>query len=171
MLGYGVMAFMMTATPLAMQHHNHTFSDTAFVIQWHLLGMFIPSLFTGYLIRYFGIYSILIAGVFVGFTCVVINFIGHELNHYWASLALLGICWNFLFIGGTTLLTETYQANEKAKVQGLNDFFVFSSAAFASLSAGYIQFNFGWDVVNLGVIPALGFILMSIVWAKRAQTS
>jgi MFS family permease len=170
MLGYGVMAFMMTATPLAMQQHNHTFDNTAFVIQWHLLGMFIPSLFTGYLIRYVGIYSVLITGVLIGFTCVVINFIGHELNHYWASLALLGICWNFLFVGGTTLLTETYQANEKAKVQGLNDFFVFSSAAFASLSAGYIQFNFGWDMVNLGVIPVLSIILISIVWAKLTQT-
>lgn len=166
MLGFGVMSFMMTATPLAMQHHNHSFDDTAFVIQWHLLGMFIPSFFTGHLIRYFGIYSVLIAGVLIGFSCVAINFIGHDLNHYWASLVLLGICWNFLFVGGTTLLTETYHANEKAKVQGLNDFMVFSSAAFASLSAGYIQFNFGWDVVNIGIVPALSIIFISIIWIK-----
>tara|TARA_R110002074_G_scaffold349634_1_gene520331 strand:+ start:116669 stop:117862 length:1194 start_codon:yes stop_codon:yes gene_type:complete len=166
MLGYGVMSLVMTATPLSMQHHNHPFSDTSFVIQWHLLGMFIPSFFTGYLIRYFGIYPVLFTGVIIGFICVVINLTGHDLSHYWLALILLGVCWNFLFIGGTTLLTETYRPEERAKAQALNDFIVFSAAAAASLSAGYLQYQFGWRMVNLGVIPALLVILISLIWIK-----
>ncbi|HIF17630.1 MAG: MFS transporter [Cycloclasticus sp.] len=166
MLSYGVMSLVMTATPLAMMHHNHTFANTAFVIQWHLLGMFIPSFFTGYLIRHFGLFTILTTGVIIGFACVAINLMGHGLNHYWLALVLLGVCWNFLFVGGTTLLTETYRPEERAKVQGLNDFIVFSTAALASLSAGYLQFTFGWKWVNLGIIPALIIVLISLIWMK-----
>jgi MFS family permease len=149
-----------------MMHHNHTFANTAFVIQWHLLGMFIPSFFTGYLIRHFGLFTILTTGVIIGFACVAINLMGHGLNHYWLALVLLGVCWNFLFVGGTTLLTETYRPEERAKVQGLNDFIVFSTAALASLSAGYLQFTFGWKWVNLGIIPALIIVLISLIWMK-----
>ena len=166
MLGYGVMSLVMTATPLSMLQHQHTFPDTAFVIQWHLLGMFVPSFFTGYLIRYFGITPILIAGVLIGFFCVAINLSGHGLSHYWSALVLLGICWNFLFIGGTTLLTETYRQEERSKAQAINDFIVFSTAAAASLSAGFLQYNFGWKMVNLGVIPALLIVLISLIWLK-----
>lgn len=166
MLSYGVMSLVMTATPLAMMHHNHTFANTAFVIQWHLLGMFIPSFFTGYLIRHFGLFMVLTAGVMFGFSCVAINLLGNGLNHYWLALILLGVCWNFLFVGGTTLLTETYRPEERAKVQGLNDFIVFSTAALASLSAGYLQFTFGWKLVNLGIIPALIIVLISLIWMK-----
>ncbi|PHS73792.1 MAG: MFS transporter [Cycloclasticus sp.] len=166
MLSYGVMSLVMTATPLAMMHHNHTFANTAFVIQWHLLGMFIPSFFTGYLIRHFSLFMVLTAGVMFGFACVAINLMGHGLNHYWLALILLGVCWNFLFVGGTTLLTEAYRPEERAKVQGLNDFIVFSTAALASLSAGYLQFTFGWTLVNLGIIPALIIVLISLIWMK-----
>ncbi|MEW4982090.1 MAG: MFS transporter [Cycloclasticus sp.] len=172
MFGYGVMSLVMTATPLAMMGHEHSFKNTAFVIQWHLLGMFVPSFFTGYLIRYFGVYRVLAMGVLTGFIFIAVNVSGHDLTHYWFGLVLLGIYWNFLFVGGTTLLTETYRPEERAKVQGLNDFIVFSSAAFSSLSAGLIQFQFGWELVNLGIIPALIFISFSLVWVKtKTMTS
>jgi len=166
MLGYGVMSLVMTATPLAMKHDNHSFSDTSFIIQYHLLGMFIPSFFTGSLISYLGIYRILTAGVLSGFGCVAINLSGHDVYHYWAALVLLGLCWNFLFVGGTTLLTETYYPVERAKTQALNDFIVFSTAALASLSAGYLQHQFGWKMVNLGVIPPLLLVLASLLWIQ-----
>lgn len=166
MLGYGVMSLVMTATPLAMHHHAHNFADTSFVIQWHLLGMFVPSLFTGYLIRYLGLSRVLFSGVLLGFACVGINLLGTSLVHYWVALVLLGISWNFLFIGGTALLTETYHTEERAKVQAVNDFIVFSTVAAASLSAGFLQYEFGWRVVNIGVIPALVVILLSLFWMR-----
>ncbi len=165
MFGYGVMSFIMTATPLSM-HHEHSFSDTSFVIQWHTLGMFAPSFFTGHLIRRFGIYNILLLGTLFGIACVAVNLDGTSLNHYWAALVLLGVSWNFLFIGATTLISETYHAVERSKTQALNDFIIFSTVALSSLSAGALQHKFSWQVVNLGVIPFLIIIFISIVWAK-----
>lgn len=166
MLGYGVMSFVMTATPLAMHHSAHTFSDTSFVIQWHTLGMFAPSFFTGHLIKRFGIYNILLIGALLGFACIVINLIGTSVTHYWIALVCLGISWNFLFIGGTSLITETYNSSERSKTQALNDFAVFSTVALSSLSAGVLQHRFGWEMVNIGVTPLLLVILISILWAK-----
>lgn len=166
MFGYGVMSFVMTATPLAMHHHAHTFSDTSFVIQWHTLGMFAPSFFTGHLIRRFGIYNILLIGTLLGVGCVAINLLGTSVSHYWTALVFLGISWNFLFIGGTTLITETYHSSERNKTQALNDFAVFTTVALSSLSAGALQHKFGWEIVNIGVTPLLVIILLSIIWAK-----
>lgn len=166
MFGYGVMSFVMTATPLAMHHSAHNFSDTSFVIQWHTLGMFAPSFFTGHLIKRFGIYNILLVGTLLGVGCVAINLYGTSVSHYWTALVFLGISWNFLFIGGTTLITETYHSNERSKTQALNDFAVFSTVALSSLSAGALQHKFGWEIVNIGVIPLLIIILISIIWAK-----
>lgn len=167
MLGYGVMAFVMTATPLAMQHHAHNFSDTSFVIQWHVLGMFAPSFFTGHLIRRFGMSTILLVGAILGLLCVFVNLHGVTVMHYWASLLLLGISWNFLFIGATTLLTETYRPEERAKTQAANDFAVFSAVSAAVLSAGALHHHFGWQVVNISVIPLLLLILISILWLRK----
>ncbi len=165
MLGYGIMSFVMTATPLAM-HHQHSFGDTSFVIQWHTLGMFAPSFFTGHLIKRFGVYNILLTGALFGFACVFVNLNGTTVNHYWAALVFLGIGWNFLFIGATTLITETYHAVERSKTQALNDFLIFSTVAISSLSAGALQHNFGWRFVNIGVLPLLVVVLFSIVWGK-----
>lgn len=164
MLGYGVMSLVMTATPLAMHHHALAFADTSFVIQWHLLGMFAPSFFTGGLIKKLGVKTVLWLGVLIGFACVIINLAGHSVWHYWAALVLLGISWNFLFVGGTTLLTDTYQPNERAKTQAVNDFLVFTMVAIASLSAGYLQYQFGWSMVNIGVLPVLVVIGISLLW-------
>lgn len=164
MFGYGVMNLIMTATPLAMHHHAHSFADTAFVIQWHALGMFAPSFVTGYLIKRFGVLSILFAGGVLGLACVLVNFTGSTVSHYWMALVFLGISWNFLFIGATVLLTETYQPAESAKAQAINEFAVFTTVAFASLSSGFLQNKFGWQAVNYGVLPFLLLILLSIMW-------
>lgn len=171
MLGYGVMSFVMTATPLAMQHHAHAFQDTSFVIQWHVLGMFAPSFFTGHLIHRFGLLPILLSGALLGIACVTINLLGNSVTHFWVALLTLGVSWNFLFIGATTLLTETYHPWEKGKSQALNDFIVFSTVAAASLSAGAVQHRFGWQAVNLGAIPLLLLILSSILWLKFASAT
>lgn len=169
-LGFGVMALVMTATPLAMHQHAHAFADTAFVIEWHLLGMFAPSFFTGHLIRRFGVLNVMLAGVVLYVGCVAVNFAGTDVAHFWLALTLLGVGWNFLFVGGTTLLTETYAESEKAKAQALNDFAVFTVITASSLSAGALQHHLGWRAVNLGVLPLIALILGALLWlrARRA---
>ena len=167
MLGYGVMALAMTATPLAMHSYAHPFSRTTFVIQWHVLGMFGPAFVTGHLIRRFGVLNIMLAGAVLGAACMIVNLAGSSVWHFWAALLLLGISWNFLFIGATTLLTETYRPEERAKTQALNDFAVFTTVALSSLSAGALQSRYGWQTVNMGLIPLLAIILAFILWGKR----
>ena len=164
MLGYGVMSLVMTATPLAMKHSQISFSDIAMVIQWHVLGMFAPSFFTGHLIRYFGVLRIMLAGVLLYVVTVATNLNGTGLWDYWLALLLLGVGWNFLYVGGTTLLTESYRPEEKAKVQALNDFMIFTTVTLTSVSAGVLQYYFGWQVVNMGVMPILLIILVAILW-------
>jgi len=164
MLGYGVMSFVMTATPLAMNHHNHNFSDTSFVIQWHVLAMFAPSFVTGFIIRKTGELNVILAGVLLGFACVVFNLMGTTVFHFWLALVFLGLSWNFMFVGATSLLTQAYHRAERFKVQAFNDFVIFSVVAFASLSAGYLQYNFGWRSVNMGVVPLLLVAFLSVVY-------
>ena len=166
-LGYGVMSLVMTATPLAMDHHAHHFDDTSFVIQWHVLGMFAPSFFTGFLIERFGLRNILRVGALLGFGTVAINLGGSSVWHFWLALLLLGISWNFLFIGATTLLTQAYHPSEKARTQAANDFAVFTTVTLASLSAGALQHQFGWEMVNIGVLPLLTIIWVALVALGR----
>ena len=170
-LGYAVMTLVMTASPLAMQQHHHNFSDTSFVIQWHVLGMFAPSFVTGHLIRRFGLNKIIFTGVLLGVACVVINLLGTTVSHFWWGLLFLGIGWNFLFIGGTTMLTETYHQSERSKTQAMNDVTVFSIAATASLSAGMLQYRFGWEMVNIGALPMLAVILIALGWLVLKERS
>lgn len=167
MLGYATMTLVMTATPLAMQHHAHPFSDTSFVIQWHVLAMFAPSFFTGQLIRRFGLLPILLLGGLLGLASIFINLTGTSVNHFWLALLLLGLSWNFLFIGATTLLTEVYTPAERFKTQALNDFLVFSMVSLASLFAGVLHHLLGWQVVNLAAIPMIAIVLLSIAWLYR----
>jgi len=164
MLGYGTMNLVMTSTPLAMQLHGATLGDTAFVIQWHVVAMFAPSFVTGHLVSRLGLPTVLGAGVALGFCCVAINLAGETMTHFTIALMLLGISWNFLYVGGTTLLTETYAPAEKARAQALNDLLVFSTVTLTALSAGGIHHVFGWRVVNLGVTPLLGLTALAIVW-------
>ena len=167
MVGYGVMNFIMIATPLAMQGYAHPFSDTAFVIQWHVFGMFVPSFFTGHLIKRYGSANIMLTGTLLLGFCVWINFTGASVIHFWGSLLFLGVGWNFLFVGATTLLTTTYQFSEKAKAQALNDFVVFGTVTLTSLSSGAVQQALGWQTVNMMVIPPLVLIVLAILWVRR----
>lgn len=164
MLGYATMTLVMTATPLAMHHHAHAFSDTSFVIQWHVLAMFAPSFVTGQLIDRFGLTRVMLTGALLGLACVATNLLGTSLSHFWTALVLLGLSWNFLFIGATTLLTETYTPSERFKTQALNDFLVFSLVSSASLSAGALQHLLGWQFVNYAAVPMLGVVLGAIGW-------
>ena len=174
MIGYGVMAMIMTATPLAMTKGNgYPFSDAAFIIQWHALGMFAPSFITGSLIKRFGAVQIIFTGILLNFICIAINISGTELINYWFALVLLGVGWNFMFVAGTTMVTETYRPAEKAIVQGVNDFLVFGTAALCSLLSGVLQTSFGWETVNLSTIPLLLIVLVSLFWfifSSKQQT-
>jgi len=164
MLGYSVMSFVMTATPLAMDQSAFLFNDTALVIQWHVLAMFAPSFVTGSLIARFGVIKILLCGVMFGFLCISINLLGTTFWHFLIALICLGISWNFLFVGATSMITDSYLEKEKNKAQALNDFSVFSMVTLASLSAGALQNNFGWQTVNIGAIPILLLILLALIW-------
>jgi MFS family permease len=164
MFGYGIMALVMTATPLAMHEHHYAFGDTAFVIEWHVLGMFAPSFFTGHLIRRFGVLQVMLAGGLLSAVCVGINLTGTGLADFWLALVLLGVGWNFLFIGATSLLTEAYAPEEQAKTQALNDFLVFSTVTVAALSAGSLQHHLGWRAVNYGVMPLIAVTVLAVTW-------
>jgi MFS family permease len=171
MIGYGVMNLVMTATPLAMTAHQHPFGDTAIVIQWHIVGMFAPSFFTGTLINRFGVLRIMLSGTLLMFACVAVALSGFEFLYFWAGLLLLGVGWNFLFIGGTTLLTECYDPGEKAKVQAVNDFLVFGTVAGASLSSGTLLHLVGWHAVLYGALPFLALTGLANLWLLRRRAA
>lgn len=161
-IGFSVMLLVMTATPLAMQLCGQSINSAATVIQWHVLGMFAPSFFTGNLIRRFGVLNIMSIGVAFLFGHVMIALSGIEFLHFLSGLILLGIGWNFLFIGGTTLLTEAYQPSERAKVQAAHDFLMYIGITIATFSSGSLLNHFGWEAVNLAVLPALAFAMLMI---------
>ncbi len=169
-IGYAAMVLLMTATPLAMmQGHAHEFADVAFVIQWHVLGMFVPSFFTGHLINRFGATRIVLAGAALMIACVGFNLHGTTVTHFWAALLLLGVGWNFMYIGGTSLLTETYRPAEAAKVQAINEFVVFSSAACASFAAGALLHWLGWLRVNHAMVPLIALAVLAQFWLFLAN--
>ena len=167
-IGYGVMVFLMTATPLAMHHHDYAFPDIAVVIQWHVLGMFVPSFFTGHLIKKHGLKPIILLGCALLIISALINLFGQSYVHFFTSLVLLGIGWNFTFIGATQLVSLTYRAEEKGKVQGMNDFLVFTTAAIASLFAGQTVETIGWMWVNLISLPLIA-VAMLLIAKTRTQ--
>lgn len=166
MVGYGSMTFLMTATPLAMIGCGFAFKDAAFVIQWHAVGMFLPSFFTGSLIQRFGVIPIMLTGAFAYLACIAINVSGIELLQFFSALVLLGIGWNFLFIGGTTLLTQAYRPEERAKVQGLGDFLVFTSSTVAAFSSGALNHAVGWQALNFGVVPLVAIVTGALLWYR-----
>jgi MFS family permease len=166
-VSYGAMNFIMIATPLAMKNYAYPFADTTFVIQWHLFGMYAPSLITGHLIRRFGIANVMMTAILLIAFCIAGNVAGHSISHLWSSMLLLGIGWNFLFIGATTLLTETYTTAEKGKAQALNEFMVFGIATLTSFNSGAAQHDLGWEMVNLLVVPFLVLILIANLWLRR----
>lgn len=172
-IGYGVMSFVMTATPLAMSDlMGHSLASTKWVIQSHIMAMFLPSLITGELIRKIGAMSVIIMGLVAYFLTTAVAYSGVEVFHYWWALVLLGIGWNFLFIGGTSLLTTTYNESEKYRVQATNDMIVFVFQALSSLSAGAILFMGGWSsVVTVSLIPTIFLLLLLAVLFKKARVT
>ncbi len=161
---YGVMVLMMSVTPLAMMLHKHTFSDATFVIQWHVLGMYVPSFFTGHLIRKLGTLNIMLVGTVMIVVCIVVGYDGTSLTHFWIALATLGVGWNFLFIGATTLLTETYSVAERAKTQAFNEAVIFTTVGVATFFSGTLLHEVGWRAVNLAALPAIVIVASAILW-------
>jgi MFS family permease len=158
---YSMMSFLMTATPISMYKiHNFTLGSTSIVIQSHILGMFLPSLFTGLLIKKYGHSSIIYAGTIIFIICISLSFYEQTFINYLIALVLLGVGWNFLFIGGTSLLVLGYQNNEKFKAQGFNDILVFSFQSLASLSAGYSILKFTWNEINLFCVPLIILVIL-----------
>ena len=165
---YAVMSFLMTATPISMHIVHHlSLEKTGIVLQFHVLAMFLPSLFTGNLIKKFGYSYMMYAGVLFYILTILMSFFEPTFLNYFISLIFLGIGWNFLFISGTSLLVTTYKPEEKFKAQGFNDLLVFSSMAIASLSAGVLISLASWKTVNLFCIPFLILIVLSIINADR----
>jgi MFS family permease len=168
-LSFAAMILVMTATPLAMISGGLGFSDAATVIQWHVLAMYLPGFFTGTLIARFGVLQIMLVGTALMFLALCIATAGIDFINFWAGLLLIGVGWNFMFVGGSTLLTSAYTAEERAKVQAANDFIVFSLTALAAFSSGVLLTNVGWNGVNAGVAPAMAAALVAVIWMMLAQ--
>jgi MFS family permease len=171
-IGYGVMNFLMTSTPIAMQVCGHPYSDAAFVISSHIIGMFAPSFVTGPLIKRIGVLPVMFAGALLNFLAIGIALSGISVGQFWWSLVLLGVGWNFLYIGGTTLLTETYRPEERARAQGTNEQAIFIMMAISSLTSGVTVTQAGWERVNLFALPLVAVVAVAIVWYalhSRAQ--
>jgi MFS family permease len=168
-IGYGVMNFLMTSTPIAMGVCGHPYGDAAFVISSHVIAMFAPSLFTGRLIRAFGVLPLMFAGALLNLAAIAVALSGIGVAHFWVSLVALGLGWNFLYVGGTTLLTGTYRPEERAKAQGANELAVFCMMAVSSFTSGMIVTNAGWEKVNLAALPLVAAVALAILWlgAKR----
>ncbi|MDN3652294.1 MFS transporter [Thalassotalea ponticola] len=170
-IGYGLMSFIMTATPLSMHTMNgHSLEDTKWVIQSHVIAMFLPSIVTGWLIKRYSVLWVLVAGVIAYSLVAIIALSGQHVMHYWWALVLLGIGWNFLFISGTALLPQSYQSHERFKVQACNDFVIFSTQALASLLAGWLLFQTHWNMVVLLMVPLIIVMALVIICYYRIST-
>jgi MFS family permease len=167
MVGYGVMSLVMTATPIAMLDCGLAFGDAAFVIQWHSLGMFAPSFVTGHLIARFGVTRILLTGAALLLLCCTINLAGLAVANFWAANVVLGVGWNFLFVGATTLLTGTYTAEERGKVQALNDFLIFGTVALSSFASGALLSGVGWAMVQIAIMPFVIVAGGTVLWWRQ----
>tara|TARA_B100000579_G_scaffold304693_1_gene254509 strand:- start:572 stop:1759 length:1188 start_codon:yes stop_codon:yes gene_type:complete len=167
-IGYVTMSFLMTATPISMHIIDKISIDkTSFVIQMHILAMFLPSLFTGSLIKKYGHSNIMYLGIIILLFCIFLNFIDQNFYNYLFALIFLGIGWNFLFISGTSLLVLSYEPHEKFKSQGLNDFTVFTTQASGALSAGILLNLYNWQIINLLCIPLLLIVFFVIYRSEK----
>ena len=171
LVGYTIMSLIMTATPVSMHEiDQHSLDDTTWVVQSHILAMYVPSFFSGVLITRFGVTRIIQIGFFIMVGCILVGWGDPMLMHYWWSMVLLGIGWNFLFLGGTTLLTQTYQSSERFVVQAANDFLIFGLQAVGSLGAGILLVVYGWNGVILFSVPWLVLLLIAYLYAQDRET-
>jgi len=163
-ISYGVMNFLMTSTPIAMGFCGHPYGDAAFVISSHVIAMFAPSFVTGRLIKRFGVLQVMFVGALLNFSAIGVALSGIAVTQFWWSLVLLGVGWNFLYLGGTTLLTETYRPEEMAKAQGANDQVIFIMLAVSSFTSGLTVTAAGWERVNLFALPMVAVVAIAILW-------
>ena len=169
-VGYTIMSLIMTAAPVSMHEvDQHSLDDTAWVVQSHILAMYIPSFFSGFLIARFGVMRIIQGGLVLMLICVAIGWGKPELMHYFGSMVLLGVGWNVLFLGGTTLLTQSYRSSERFKVQAANDFMIFGWQAVGSLGAGVLLATLGWNGVLAFSLPWLVLLIPAMWIVKRTQ--
>jgi len=169
-IAYGAMNLLMTATPLAMKVCGFGYPQSADVIKWHVVAMFAPGFFTGALIRRFGIHTIMFTGCLLMFATVGVAHSGLTYWHFWSALVLLGLGWNFMFTGATTLLTTAYEPAEKAKAQGVNDLAVFLVMATSSAASGALLSVSGWLDLNLYAIPFVAIAAAAIIWLRLRRT-
>jgi len=171
-IGYGLMSLLMTATPISMHNmQGHSLNDTKWVIQSHIAAMYLPSLISSVLVERIGLKNVLLLGIILFIGVIFIALTGQQVMHYWWTLVLLGISWNFLFLTGTVLLSECYQPSERHKVQALNDFIIFSVQALASLLAGWILFKAGWQSLVYSTIPFVIIIFIANLWLYKLPYS
>jgi MFS family permease len=175
-LAYGVMNLLMVATPLAMDMCRHPYASAALVLEWHIIGMFAPGLFTGGLIARFGVLKIMGFGTVLVLICCAIALAGVDLMNFLAALFLLGVGWNFMFTGATTLLTQAAAPNERARLQGFNEMLVFGTMITSSLSSGVLLHSNGWNLLNWLSIPVTLVVLAAVIYlavyqAKQGRAS
>ncbi len=171
-LGYGVMNLLMAATPLAMQVCGMPFSDAALVLEWHVIGMFAPGFFTGHLIKRLGVLPVMGVGVALNGVCIAIALSGQDLHQFLVALFLLGVGWNFLFTGSTTLAMQAYRPEEKDKAQAAINFWVFATMAVTSFASGALVTTQGWTLLNIGSIVPVALTGLALLWLaaqRRAQ--
>ena len=168
-LGFGVMSLLMAATPLAMQQCSLPFSDVALVLEWHVIGMFAPGFFTGHLIKRFGALPIMGVGVLLNALCIGVALSGVDLHQFLVALFLLGVGWNFLFTGSTTLSLQTYTPEEKDRAQGALNFFVFITLALSSFASGVLVTTRGWTLLNLGSLVPVALTAAALLWLSLQQ--
>jgi MFS family permease len=168
-IGYGVMNFLMTSTPIAMGVCGHPYGDAAFVISSHVVAMFAPSFVTGALIRRLGVLPVMFLGALLNVASIAFALSGVSVPQFWGSLVLLGVGWNFLFVGATAMLTETYRPEERAKAQGANDMAIFVMMTISSLTSGMIVTSAGWERVNYAAAPMIAVVAILIAWLGLRQ--
>lgn len=168
-LSYGVMNLLMAATPIAMQICSLPFSDAALVLEWHVIGMFAPGFFTGHLIRRFGVLPVMGVGLVLNLGCIVVALSGVELHHFLVALFLLGVGWNFLFTGSTTLSLTAYTAEERDRAQGALNFCVFATLALTSFASGVLVTTQGWQLLNYGSLVPVVLTGAALLWLAQTQ--
>ncbi len=164
MVSYAMMNMIMTSAPLAMVGCGHSVTDAALGIQWHVLGMYGPSFFTGTLIARFGVERVTAAGLLLLFMAAIVGIAGISVAHFWTNLVLLGLGWNFAFIGATTMVTQCHRPHERTAVQSLNDFLIFGSMAVSSFASGQMLAKFGWETINEVVFPTVFIAAGLLAW-------
>ncbi|WP_235869196.1 MFS transporter [Veronia nyctiphanis] len=169
LVAYTVMNLLMTVTPIAMHKHGFSFESAAIVIEWHVLGMFAPAFVTGHIIDKIGTRATVMMGAMLIILCTVINIQGVSEWHFRIALLLLGVGWNFMFVGATSALTNYYLPQDKARAQAFNEFAVFGSVTVSAMLSGYLEATFGWQLLNQITLPLMCTVLVFYFFKSRSK--